>query len=104
MTSTTKRSDLIILATARAKAGQEKNLERALRDVAAPTRKQPGGVPFSLYRPASDPAVIVGVERWASEDDHHRRLQGAHVQKLMSAMADIVAEPPQIVSYEIIDA
>jgi quinol monooxygenase YgiN len=61
-------------------------------------------VGFSLYRSADDPAVIVGYERWASMADHQRHLQGAHVQTLMSAMANVLAEPPQIVAYTILDA
>jgi quinol monooxygenase YgiN len=98
-----KKSDLIVLASAKAKPGKEKDLERALRDVAAPTRAQPGSVAFSLYRSIDDPTVIVGVERWESAAEHDRHLHGAHVQRLMSAMANILAEPPRIVSYEILD-
>jgi quinol monooxygenase YgiN len=98
-----KKSDLVIIATAKAKPGREKELEKALRDVAIPTRSQPGSVAFSLYRSKESPSIIVGFERWASEKDHAKHLQGAHVQKLMAAMADVLAEPPQILSYEILD-
>jgi quinol monooxygenase YgiN len=97
------KSDLIVIATARAKPGKEKALEKALRDVAAPTRAQPGSVAFSLFRSAADPSVIVGFERWSSPREHDRHLQGDHVKKLMAAMSDILAEPPQIVAYEILD-
>jgi quinol monooxygenase YgiN len=98
-----KKSDLIVLASAKAKPGKEKELEQALLDVAKPTRAQPGSVAFSLHRSIEDPAVFIGLERWASKEEHNRHLQGAHVQKLMAAMANILAEPPKIVSYEIID-
>jgi len=98
-----KKSDLIVIASAKAKPGKEAALEKALRDVAKPTRAQPGSVAFSLHRSLENPAVIIGIERWASKEEHSRHLQGAHVQKLMSAMADILAEPPAIVSYEIMD-
>jgi len=96
-------SDLIVIASAKAKPGKEKELERALRDVAKPTRAQPGSVGFSLYRSEADSAVIIAFERWASKEDHDRHLKGAHVQKLMAAMANLLAEPPQIASYEIVD-
>jgi len=98
-----RKSDLIVIATAKAKPGKEKELERALRDVAKPTRAQPGSVAFSLFRSKENPSVIVGFERWESTQAHDRHLQGAHVQKLMAAMADVLAEPPQIVSYEVLD-
>ena len=98
-----KRTDLLVIASAKAQPGKEQALEQALRAVAKPTRGQPGCVGFSLYRSADDPAVIVGYERWASAADHQRHLQGAHVQTLMSAMANVLAEPPQIVAYTILD-
>jgi quinol monooxygenase YgiN len=97
------KSDLVVIAVAKAKPGQEARLEQALRDVAAPTRAQPGCVSFSIYRRAGDPAVIVGHERWTSAEAHDKHLQGAHVQALMSKMAGLLTEPPAIVSYEVVD-
>ncbi|MCL4486686.1 MAG: antibiotic biosynthesis monooxygenase [Chloroflexi bacterium] len=96
-------ADVIVIATARSQPGKEKQLERALREVAHPTRQQPGCVRFSLYRSEDDPGVIVGVERWASKADHDRHLQGTHFQRLAAAMANIIASPPQILWYEIIE-
>jgi quinol monooxygenase YgiN/uncharacterized protein YndB with AHSA1/START domain len=95
--------DVVVIATAKAKPGKEKELERALCEVAKPTRNQPGCVEFTLYRSEEDPAVIVGVERWKSKADHKRHLHGPHFQKLETAMAKIIAGPPQIVWHEIID-
>jgi quinol monooxygenase YgiN len=98
-----RKTDLIIIAEAKALPGKEKELENALREVAEPTRAQPGNVAFSLYRSEGDPSVIVGYERWASKNDHDRHLQGPHVKKLMTAMANLLAGPPDIVSFEIVD-
>jgi quinol monooxygenase YgiN len=96
-------ADMIILAEARARPGKEEELARALREVAGPTRQQPGCVGFSLWRRQDAPATIVGFERWASRGDHQRHLKGAHVELLMRRMADILAEPPRIVAYELLD-
>jgi quinol monooxygenase YgiN len=96
-------TDVVVIATAHAKPGRERDLERALRDVAQPTRQQPGCVRFSLYRSEENPAMIVGVEQWKSKADHERHLQGSHFKKLATAMADIIAGPPQILWYEIVD-
>jgi quinol monooxygenase YgiN len=94
-------ADLIVIAAATARAGREADLEHALREAAGPTRAQPGCVEFSLFRAGG--GTIVGFERWASAADHERHLKGAHVQKLMGRMADILAGPPNIVAYQIID-
>jgi quinol monooxygenase YgiN len=96
-------SDLIIIARAKARPGHERDLAAALREVAAPTRAQAGSVAFSLYQSADDPSVVVGFERWTSAADHDRHLQGAHVERLMRAMAHILVEPPTIVSYKVLD-
>ena len=55
-------SDLIVIASAKAQAGEEKVLEQALFEAAGPTRLQPGCVSFSLYQAVDDPTVIVGFE------------------------------------------
>jgi quinol monooxygenase YgiN len=103
MSAVAKKSDLIVFASAKSKPGKEANLESALREAAVATRQQPGCVEFTLYRRKDDRATIVGFERWSSEADHAKHLQGAHVQKLMGLMMDILAEPPNIVAYELID-
>jgi quinol monooxygenase YgiN len=94
------KNDLIVIATALAKSGQEAALERALRDVATPTRAQPGCVSWHLYRAG---ATLVALERWTSREAHDRHLQGAHVQELMGKMADLLVAPPSIVEYTIVE-
>jgi quinol monooxygenase YgiN len=94
------KTDLIVIATAKAKPGKESALEQALRDVATPTRAQPGCVHWSLYRAG---ATLVALERWTSREMHERHLQGAHVQELMGKMGDLLAEPPSIVEYTIVE-
>ena len=98
-----KASDLIIVAKAKAKPGREGDLERALKECAGPTREQPGCVEFILLRDATDPAVMVGFERWSSAADHDRHLNGAHVQKLFAAMGPVLAEPPSIATHQVVD-
>jgi quinol monooxygenase YgiN len=93
------KTDLIVIATAKAKPGKEAALGAALGDVAAPTRAQPGAVSWALYRAG---ATFVAVERWSSRELHDRHLQGPHVQGLVGRMAELLAEPPSIVEHEIV--
>jgi quinol monooxygenase YgiN len=97
------RSDLIVIASAKARPGKEAELKRALLDAAGPTRQQPGCVSFSLYHSVEDPTTIVGFERWASKRDHEQHLRGPHVQTLVSKMSELLAEPPKILSYGVTD-
>ena len=82
---------------------KKKTSNKRYNDVANPTRNQQGSVSFGLYHSIDNPSVIIGFERWASKEEHEQHLRGEHVRKLMSAMKDILAEPPQILSYEVID-
>jgi quinol monooxygenase YgiN len=97
------RSDVIVIAPAKAKPGNGEELERVLRELTDPTRAQPGCALFSLYRSVDNPSIIIGFEHSVSRESHQRHLQGAHVKQLMSAMAELLAEPPQISSYETVD-
>jgi len=78
------KSELIVIASAKAKPGKKKELEQALRDVAAPTRAQPGCVAFRVLRVKGTPSTVNGFERWASAAHgeypggaaRHRRVRG----------------------------
>ncbi len=96
-------SSILIIASVTAKPGKEAELAAALHEVAGPTRSQPGCIRFGLYRRQDADATIVGIERWASAEDHDRHLAGTHFQRLASRMADLIAEPPHIVTYSVID-
>ena len=98
-----KVTDLIVVATAKSKPGKEVELLKALLDVAAPTRAQPGCVNFALYRSKQDPSVVTALERWASMADHESHIKGAHVAKLMAAMGSLLAGPPAVTTYEIMN-
>lgn len=98
---TNSKSDLIVIASAKAKPGKEAELEQALLDVAGPTRAQPGCVSFSVYHSIEDSTILIGLERWASNEAHEQHLRGTHVQTFLSNIADILAEPPRILSYKV---
>jgi len=94
---TLNTEQIVVIATATAKPGKEAELERALREVAAPTRAQRGCLQFELYRSAQNPATIIAFERWSSEEDHPRHMQGEHVKTLVKRFDGILAAPPDIV-------
>ncbi len=51
--------EVVVIATATARPGQEATHEEALRDAAVPTRAQPGCISFELLRRSADPATMV---------------------------------------------
>jgi quinol monooxygenase YgiN len=95
-------AELVVLASALARPGNEEELQAALREVAGPTRAQRGCVAFVLLQAADSPANIVAFERWASAADHAAHLEGEHVKRLMQRMSGILVEAPKISTYRVI--
>jgi quinol monooxygenase YgiN len=88
---------LVVLATARARAGKEAELEQALHEASAPTLAMPGCLGFELLRSEAEPGVIIAIERWAAAADHDRHLQAPHIATLMQRFDGVVEGPPDIV-------
>lgn len=96
----TTSTDYIVIASATAKPGMERELEQALLEVAGPTRAQPGCRMFHLLRPSGNPATIMGFERWTSRADHENHMKGAHFQKLAQRLAGLLDAPPTVTAYQ----
>lgn len=65
----------------RAKDGQETALEKELRALVAPTRREPGCLGYTLHRSAEQPGVFFLYEVWASRDHHTRHTRTPHFQR-----------------------
>ncbi len=98
-----KNSDLVIMTTAEAKPGKEKNVQQALRDVAKAARAQPGCIEYSILRSVENSAVTVNFERWDSKEERDAFFAAADVKKFASAVSGAFVESPQPVWYEILD-
>ena len=68
-----------ILVTLRAKAKQEKRLQKELRKVIRPSRREPGCVCYTVRRRRDDPRTFFVVEEWRSAADHERHLGTPHI-------------------------
>ncbi|MEX2347581.1 MAG: antibiotic biosynthesis monooxygenase family protein [Balneolaceae bacterium] len=98
-----KNSDLIITTTAEAKPGKENIVQQALCDVAKAARAQPGCIEYNIFRSTEDSAITVNFERWVSKAERDTFLAGADVKKFASAVSGAFVEPPQPISYEILN-
>jgi len=62
-----KVMDLFIIARFHARAGQESEVEAALREVAAPSRAEPGCLSFHVFGSTRDPRLFYIHSRWQDE-------------------------------------
>jgi quinol monooxygenase YgiN len=65
--------EFVVIATYRARAGEEARVETALGEMVEPTRAEPGNLDYQVFRDPKDPSLFVLFERYADEgafDDH----------------------------------
>jgi quinol monooxygenase YgiN len=96
-------SAITVTARAQAKPGKEKDLEAALRAVTIATHGEPGCLRYAVHRNRENPAVFLVVERWSSIDAHNAHMTTPHVQDLFRKVPDLVAAPPEILTFEGLD-
>lgn len=93
---------MTVIATARAKVGSERELEKTLRESISPSQEEAGCVRFALHRSTEDPAVLVAVERWASKEAWDAHMATPHIQRVMETAPALMASPPEIQILELL--
>jgi quinol monooxygenase YgiN len=87
-------SEVVVIARARAKAGHEDEMERALRANADASRCEGGCVSYSVLR--GDDGMFMTVERWRTRTEADQHMTTPHVQTLLHTIAPMLDAPPDI--------
>lgn len=87
-------SEVTVIARARAKAGSEEAMERALRENADASRCEGGCISYAVLR--GDDGVFMTVERWRTRGDADQHMTTPHVQKLFGAIGPLLDGAPEI--------
>ena len=89
-----------VVATMKAKPGQEAALRQELLSLIPTTHQEPGCLNYDLHQAADDPARFLFHENWTSKkhlDDHPAR---PHLQAFLAKAGSLLAEPPQITLWQ----
>jgi len=89
-----------VVATLKARPGQEAALRQALLALIPPTRQEPGCLNYDLHVAAEQPAVFMFHENWESKGDLDAHLQKPHLTAFLARANDLLAEPPQITLWQ----
>ena len=81
---------LPVVALIKAKPGKEKALEKMLRGLVAPTRREAGCLQYDLHLDKQQPGMFVFVERWESEAHLGAHLQTPHIAAGMSRKDELI--------------
>jgi len=89
-----------VIATLKAKPGQEETLQGELLALIPTTRLEGGCLNYDLHRSTENPAVFVFHENWTSRAALEAHLANAHLVAFMSKADALLAEPPQVALFD----
>ena len=90
---------IVVVATMRAKAGREGEVEDILRELDAVTRAEAGCQLYDLHVREGDPTLFMFYERWESDAALDAHLTSPHVGDAFAKLGDLLESPPDILRY-----
>src|SRR3712207_1810977 len=76
-------------------------LDALLRDGEAASRLEDGCLNYGYFVSMTDPGQFIAVEEWRDMAALEAHLRQPHVARLIAAVPDVVAEPPEIVAHTV---
>lgn len=91
---------LTIIATLRAKPGQELRAREVLRGMLAPTHAEAGCINYDLHESHDHPGVFAFYENWTSAARLDAHLNTPHFRALAKVVPEIFVGPPEITKWK----
>lgn len=92
----TKTEQTIVIATFSPKPGQEEPVERVLRGMTEPSRREPGCVRYDLYRTTNVPAMLTLFEIYDDEAAFALHRETPHYKAYRAKIAELLNGPIQV--------
>lgn len=90
------RTELYIFARFRAQPGKEAEVDAVIREVAAPTRAEPGCLGYSACRSSRDERLFFVYSRWVDEAAFEAHAALPHTVRFIERVEGLVDHPPDI--------
>jgi quinol monooxygenase YgiN len=87
-------SEVVVVARAKARSGQEEAMARALTANAAESRCEDGCISYSVLR--GDDGVFMAVERWHTRGEFDQHMAAPHVARLFETIGPLLEGAPEI--------
>ncbi|MDM8535970.1 putative quinol monooxygenase [Desulfobacterales bacterium HSG17] len=91
-----------VVAKCKAKPGMEDKVRAELMALVDPTRSEPGCINYDLHCSGEDKSLFMLYENWKSKQDLDDHLAKPHLQEFIGKAESILAEPVEIVLWEMI--
>ena len=95
---------VIVIARVRPRPDARQDFQALLDEVQEASRAEEGCIAYGYYAELSDPDSLVAVEEWRDMAALEEHLRTPHVAKLLAALPDNIAEPPQIAAHTVAES
>lgn len=92
---------LVVTARVVSKPDTRAATREALLALEAPTRAEAGCQDYTWFVSATEPDVFTTIEHWDSAESLAAHMTTPHVQAVLAAAGELVAEAPVITSYDV---
>jgi quinol monooxygenase YgiN len=93
----TDQANIVLL---RASAGKSEQLGKALRELLAHSRSEPGCAVIELNQSADDPNLWMVYERWRGKEALASHMKQPYVAAFLKQLAQLSSEPADVRSFE----
>ena len=83
-----------------ARAGEENKVEEALREVMEPSRKEPGGLSFHLFRSMRERRLFYIHSRWVDAEAFQKHAELAHTRRFLERVDPLLEQPREVARAE----
>jgi quinol monooxygenase YgiN len=91
---------LTVIAKVKAMRGKEAEVRKELLSLVEPSRKDSGCINYDLHQSQADPASFLFHENWVSREHLDRHLAKPDLQAVLTRVATLVAEAPEITLWD----
>lgn len=96
------RKKVTVVATCKAKPGQEDRVREEILALVDPTRAEAGCINYDLHVSSDDPGHFMLYENWVSKQDLDEHLATPYLERFKGLASEILAEPIQIQLFEMV--
>ena len=92
---------VIVIARFRPHPDRREDLLALLREVQTASRADDGCLAYGYYAEIADGDALIAVEEWRDRASLAAHLRTPHVERLIAALADHLAGPPEIAAHDV---
>lgn len=91
---------IVVLAIVKAKAGMEKDLENALRDMISKVESESGTLAYTLHRAKNDPTQFFVYEKYLNDEAFSKHISTPYFAQVSEKVGSLLDGAPVLDMYE----